>query len=86
MTFKEKLADYTESEFLELVTKICTADTASEEEDDELVEHFSTITEHPQGYGVIFYPEAGADDSPQGIVALIKEWRAANGKPGFKQD
>ncbi|WP_311237989.1 bacteriocin immunity protein, partial [Escherichia coli] len=24
-------------------------------------------------------------DSPEGIVKEIKEWRAANGKPGFKQ-
>ncbi|MGV8733117.1 MAG: bacteriocin immunity protein [Pseudomonas asiatica] len=38
---------------------------------------------HPDGAGVIFYPPKGADKSPQG-VNRIKEWRAANGKPGFK--
>ncbi|HCP3240855.1 bacteriocin immunity protein, partial [Escherichia coli] len=24
-------------------------------------------------------------DSPEGIVKEVKEWRAKNGKPGFKQ-
>ncbi|MBK4825526.1 hypothetical protein GJS26_01590 [Pectobacterium carotovorum subsp. carotovorum] len=26
----------------------------------------------------------GKDDSPESIVQEVKEWRQANGKPGFK--
>ncbi|WP_016598339.1 bacteriocin immunity protein, partial [Yersinia pestis] len=34
---------------------------------------------------LIYYPEDGADDSPEGILELVKKWRAENGKPGFKK-
>ncbi|MDK6923875.1 bacteriocin immunity protein, partial [Escherichia coli] len=50
-----------------------------------LLEHFVKITEHPDGTDLIYYPSDNRDDSPEGIVKEIKEWRAANGKPGFKQ-
>ncbi|WP_144238648.1 bacteriocin immunity protein [Pseudomonas brassicacearum] len=32
----------------------------------------------------MYYPEDG-HNSPEQIVEKIKAWRAANGKPGFKQ-
>ncbi|BAP42000.1 colicin E9 immunity protein [Pseudomonas sp. StFLB209] len=81
----EKFEDYTEAEFLEFVTKICMADVKSEREHIQLVKHFEKITEHPQGNGVIFYPDPEIEDSPQGITDFIKRWREANGKPGFKR-
>lgn len=37
------------------------------------------------GSDLIYYPRDDREDSPEGIVKEIKEWRAANGKPGFKQ-
>lgn len=85
MQLKGKFEDYTESEFLELVTKICMVEVKSEKEHISLVRHFGKITEHPQRYGVIYYPDPEMEESPQGIVNFIKNWRAANGKPGFKQ-
>ncbi|RMS18304.1 Colicin/pyocin immunity protein [Pseudomonas savastanoi] len=42
------------------------------------------MTEHPAQTDVIFYPEEGQEDTPEGILKTIKEWRAKNGKPGFK--
>ncbi|EPG2437975.1 bacteriocin immunity protein, partial [Klebsiella pneumoniae] len=33
---------------------------------------------------LIFKPKVGEDSSAKGIVKTVKEWRAANGKPGFK--
>ncbi|HCC6540625.1 TPA: bacteriocin immunity protein [Klebsiella pneumoniae] len=30
-------------------------------------------------------PKVGEDSSAKGIVKTVKEWRAANGKPGFKK-
>ncbi|EEQ04693.1 Colicin-E7 immunity protein [Yersinia bercovieri ATCC 43970] len=43
------------------------------------------VSEHPSGSDLIFYPEDGADDSPEGILETIKKWRAENGKPSFKE-
>ncbi|AUJ83108.1 bacteriocin immunity protein [Enterobacter cancerogenus] len=78
------LSDYTEEEFLELVRKICNADATTEEDENRLVREFKRLTEHPAGSDLIFYPEEGKDYSPEGIVREVKEWRSANGKPGFK--
>ena len=83
MELKNKFEDYTESEFLEFLDVIWTLDVSSEDDHDKLIAHFSKVTEHPQGNGLIFYPAVGSD-SPQGVIAVVKEWRLANGKPGFK--
>lgn len=85
MELKNNITDYTESEFLKLLTIICNADTASEEEQIKFVTHFEKVTEHPSGSDLIYYPEDGADDSPVGILKAVKEWRAKNGKPSFKK-
>ncbi|MDA6953361.1 bacteriocin immunity protein, partial [Escherichia coli] len=53
--------------------------------DNKLVREFERLTEHPDGSDLIYYPRDDREDSPEGIVKEIKEWRAANGKPGFKQ-
>ncbi|VVO07271.1 bacteriocin immunity protein [Pseudomonas fluorescens] len=77
---------YTESEFLELINRLFLADYSSEEELDALVHQIVDTSEHPNGTDILFYPEQGVDNSPAGILASIKEWREANGKPGFKPD
>ncbi|UQS92805.1 bacteriocin immunity protein [Pseudomonas chlororaphis subsp. piscium] len=33
----------------------------------------------------MYYPEDGEDDSPKGILKTVKDWRMANGFPGFKE-
>ena len=83
MELKNKLEDYTELEFLGFLNRIWALEVSSEEEHDELIAHFSKVTEHPQGNGLIFYPDIGSD-SPQGVMAVVIKWRADNGKPGFK--
>lgn len=80
------ISDYTETEFLNLVRAICDGSQNSESEDIKNVLLFKQLTEHPTGSDLIFYPEEGHDDSPEGIVKEVKEWRAANGKPGFKPE
>lgn len=80
----KKLSDYSEKEFLDLVRKICRAEGPTEEDDNQLVREFRRLAEHPSGSDLIFYPDDGKDDSPEGIVKEVKEWRQANGKPGFK--
>ncbi|KSR45005.1 bacteriocin immunity protein [Pseudomonas aeruginosa] len=81
---KRTISDYTEAEFLEFVRKICRAEGATEEDDNKLVNEFRRLTEHPDGSDLIYYPRDNREDSPEGIVKEVKEWRAAKGLPGFK--
>lgn len=81
MAAKTSLSDYTEDEFIRLIKAI--DDAASEAEQGELVEKFNRVVPHPAGSDLLFYPEPGADDSPEGVVVVIKEWCRANGQPGF---
>ncbi|MFK0345089.1 bacteriocin immunity protein [Pseudomonas asiatica] len=89
MMLKQSLTEYTEPEFLALVSDLYADRTGLkgaelEKHRIDIVLLFEKLTEHPDGSDVIYYPPDGADVSPQGVVNRIKEWRAANGKPGFK--
>ncbi|CAI8750999.1 Colicin-E7 immunity protein [Pseudomonas sp. IT-P12] len=91
MIFKEKLEDYTESEFLSFLQGFTDyppglKGKALEKYLDHLLAHFELITEHPDRSDVIFYPKEGQEDSAEGILKTVKEWRAANNKPGFKPE
>ncbi len=83
MNLKSNLGQYTENEFLKLVETLV-KNEGTEKETDALLEHFISITEHPSGSDLIYYPENSNDGSPASIVKVVKEWRAKNGKPGFK--
>ncbi|HEY0290594.1 MAG TPA: bacteriocin immunity protein [Pseudomonas sp.] len=80
------IEDVTELEFLELVKKICVAGYRTQHQHGKAILEFERLGEHPEGSDLIYYPKKSADNSPEGIVKTIKEWRAANGKPGFKPD
>ncbi|KOX99513.1 bacteriocin immunity protein [Pseudomonas nunensis] len=82
---KNTFCDYTESEFVDLLQRIISHD-GTELEVDKLVFHFEEVSEHPDGSDLIFYPEDGVDDSASGITQAVKEWRAAHGMLGFKDD
>ncbi|WP_410896971.1 bacteriocin immunity protein [Pseudomonas guariconensis] len=85
MIFKEKLSDYTEQEFLDFLSEI---DRANENEPEEalvpLLQHFRKITEHPAGTDLLYWPESNEAGEPEQILIIVKEWRRANGKDGFK--
>ncbi|MPR02890.1 bacteriocin immunity protein [Pseudomonas sp. MAFF 212408] len=82
---KKAFSEYTEIEFIsELDHLINACGTASDDDLADLLEKFESITGHPAGSDLIYYPEPGADTSAGGITKTIKEWRAANGLPGFK--
>lgn len=90
--FKEKIENYTEMEFLELLGEIRN-DTRTEKslKGDELenyivfiVNHFIHITEHPAKGDLIFYPENPGDEEPEKILQIVKEWRRSQGLPLFK--
>ncbi|MCY1390966.1 Colicin-E2 immunity protein [compost metagenome] len=89
MRLKRRLEDYTELEFLLFLYEIFSNPQGLEGDDlndymDKLIEQFEDITEHPGKSDVLFYPKEGQEDSPEGVLKEIKEWRAQNGKPGFK--
>lgn len=89
MKAKTKFEDYTEEEFLAFLKSLCIRpDNMNSDEFErhtiEMVKHFEKITEHPAGSDVIFYPEENQEDSPEGMLKTVKEWREKNGKPGFK--
>ncbi|WDG77787.1 bacteriocin immunity protein [Pseudomonas chlororaphis] len=81
----KKISEYTESEFLALISSLLDRSLKTEEERDATVHAIVDAAEHPDGTDIIFYPPKGTEDTPQGILNRIKAWRAANGKPGFKK-
>ncbi|MCD9117554.1 bacteriocin immunity protein [Pseudomonas bijieensis] len=81
---KKSITDITEKEFLAFVVEISEGNYHSEEADVEAVLEFERISEHPAGSDLLFYPEPGKEGS-EAIVNEIKNWRTANGKPGFRQ-
>ncbi|MBV4497152.1 bacteriocin immunity protein [Pseudomonas sp. SWRI12] len=81
---KKSIIEITEEEFLAFVLKISEGDFPSEKAHNNAVLDFKRISEHPAGSDLLFYPEPGKESS-EAIVDEIKNWRAANGKPGFKQ-
>ena len=84
---KNKIDEYTEAQFIRFMEEIRTANkSAPESVLNELLDTFCQITEHPDGTDLIYYPEEGADNTNEGIVQTIKQWRKANGMPGFKPD
>lgn len=91
MIFKEKLEDYTEAEFLSFLREFSHYPSGLKDREleaylDRLLTHFERVTEHPGRSDVIFYPKEGQEDSPEGILKEVKEWRALNNKPGFKPE
>ena len=80
----KQLNDHTENEFIQFVTDIVEVNSNSEEEHHALVSKFEELVQHPRGNGLIYYPEDGEDDSPEGIVQTIETWRKSQGLPLFK--
>jgi hypothetical protein len=79
------ISDYTEKEFIKFIQQIRAINKGgSDEELGEVLVQFRQLTGHPEGSDLIFYPEPGADNSAEGVTRTVKEWRAAQGLPGFK--
>lgn len=83
---EKRISEYTEAEFISFLQEIFTANkNAPDEVLDPMLDTLEQLTEHPAGPDLIYYPEEVADHSPEGITQTVKEWRAANGLPGFKE-
>ncbi|PCE67545.1 bacteriocin immunity protein [Salinivibrio sp. YCSC6] len=81
---KNDLSAYSQSEFLQLVQRICLDDYDTEQEHIDAVLHFEEVTQHPDGSDLIYYPEKEEDATPENIVRIVKEWRQSKGLPCFK--
>jgi len=87
MSQKKTIADFTELEFLAFLRLIDEKnDSGDEEALDILLEQFETISEHPTGTDLLYWPESEYMGEAEQVLKIIKEWRAANGKPGFKSE
>lgn len=77
---------YTRKEFLLLIERLFNKNYSSESELDALVHQIVDTSEHPDGTDIIFYPDEGVEDTPEGILDSIERWREQNSKPGFKPE
>ena len=84
MTLKDRYEEYTESEYLNIINRLFQGGFSSEKKHDAFVDNIVITSEHPNGTDILYYPEQGVEDSPTGVLEAIKQWRAANEKPGFK--
>lgn len=83
----EDISDFTEAEFIAFIKNIRVVNKGgTDDELGELLERFSRLAGHPDGYDLIFHPEPGADNSAEGVTKTVNEWRAAQGLPGFKDE
>ncbi|MGF1727948.1 bacteriocin immunity protein [Photobacterium nomapromontoriensis] len=88
--FKNKLSDYTEQEFLDLLEKGFDGSFTPDELDkytDELVLFMKFNTEYPQGSDLLFCPrKLGIEDSSEAVIEELKRWYTEQGLPCFKDD
>lgn len=83
---KKDITDFTEDEFIAFMHKILAENVAPTDDVlDVLIEEFCEITGHPDGTDLIYYPEADSSGSAEDVTRVVKEWRAAQGLPGFKE-
>ncbi|WP_434525993.1 bacteriocin immunity protein [Photorhabdus asymbiotica] len=86
MELKNKIEFYTEAEFIEFMKEIFKENLAKTDERlNVLLSHFEKVTEYPAGTDIIYYANSDSECTPEAITKKIKEWRAKNGKPGFKE-
>ncbi|MBH3029607.1 bacteriocin immunity protein [Serratia marcescens] len=86
MDLKNNITEYSEAEFISLLKEIFKENVAETDDRlDILLEHFEKITEHPEGTDLIYYAPSDAEATPEAIAKRVKEWRAKNGKPGFRE-
>ena len=82
ISLRTSITEYSEDEFLQLIEEIFGA-KAGEHYQDELLENFVLVSEHPDGSDLIFYPESG-NDSPREVLKAVVAWRRNNGLPSFR--
>lgn len=82
-----EISDYTEEQFISIVEEIFAANRNGTPEVvlADMLDNFCELAEHPSGTDLIYWPEDETQCTPQGITAIVKEWRADHGLTGFKR-
>jgi len=87
LVMKNDITDYTEDEFISFMHKLLAENKAATDDVlDVLLDQFCEMTGHPDGTDLIYYPEDGSSGSAEDVTRVVREWRAAQGLPGFKED
>lgn len=85
---KSTISDYTEGEFLEFLEGIASVDSSlypSERSHTNAILEFERLSQHPLGSDLLYRPtKHGLADSLDEVIRVVKEWRAEQGLPGFK--
>ncbi|WNJ94824.1 bacteriocin immunity protein [Vibrio ruber] len=82
---KQTINEFSELEFTQFVEQIFKENVAETDDVlDELLEKFESLTEHPDGSDLFYYPDDPADATPERIVEIVKQWRMSQGLPCFK--
>lgn len=82
MDLRNSFEEYSEAEFTRLVSLIFNAE-GGERFQDELLENFIAVTEHPYGSDLIYYSD---DDNltPEKVVTKVRKWRRMEGLPDLR--
>lgn len=80
---RTRLIEYSEHEFLEMLKEFWDGDM-TEAEENEFVQRFSKIIEHPEKSDLICYPPDNRDDSPECVIDELKRWYREQGKACFR--
>ncbi|MBI6529889.1 bacteriocin immunity protein [Proteus vulgaris] len=67
MKLKNSFNDYTKTEFKQFIKAIIKCEGGEKIQDDNL-EYFIKITEHPEGSDLIYYPEGNNDGSATTVI------------------
>ncbi|WP_426160028.1 bacteriocin immunity protein [Pseudomonas sp. TSRC2-2] len=79
-----KITDYAEDEFIRFMRKLLAENKAATDDLlDVLLDQFCEMTGHPDGTDLIYFPEDGSSGSAEDVTRIVKEWRAAQGLPGY---
>lgn len=81
----KNISELSRNDFIKLIAEIISAE-GGERHQDELLEAFIDLSEHPSGSDLIYYPEPGEQATPEAIAEKVIQWRKANGKPGFREE
>lgn len=82
---KSSVTEFTRGEFLAYVTAFFNSEWDDEEDRDTHARHFKRLVfPDPRGRDLIYWPEAGVEDTPEGVVGQVEKFRRENGLPGFR--
>ncbi|MFJ4067393.1 bacteriocin immunity protein [Pseudomonas sp. NPDC089996] len=80
---KHSLADYTCAEFRTVLEELLQANGTSAWQ-DQLLEHFIDMAEHPDGSDLLYYPANELEGCAMAVIARIIDWRKSKGLCLFK--